>query len=91
MPNTALTVENPAVIRIATQLGLLITTDQEGKDNADTSAGIILESRYFVGGVLVERVVAPAATGRQFIWTVRSEHEFTIARDAFAFAAKLAS
>lgn len=53
--NATLTVENPAVRRIAAALGLTVTTDQEGKDGAETDTGIVIESRYFVGGVLVTR------------------------------------
>jgi len=55
MSNTRLAVENPAVRRIAAALGLTVTTDQEGKDNAETDTGIVIESRYFVGDTLIIR------------------------------------
>jgi hypothetical protein len=85
-----LQVENPTVRRIANQLGITITTDQLGKDNADTSTGIVVESRYFIGRILVERTVASVVTGQQFIWTVAGE-DFSTARSAIARAAVLAS
>jgi hypothetical protein len=50
-----LSVENPAVRRIAAQMGITVLTDQEGKDAAETDTGIVIESRYFVGDVLVTR------------------------------------
>lgn len=50
-----LPVENPAVRRIAAALGLTVTTDQLGKDTAETDTGIMIESRYFVGETLIER------------------------------------
>lgn len=50
-----LPVENPAVRRIAAALGLTVTTDQAGKDGAETDTGIIIESRYFVGDILITR------------------------------------
>ena len=57
----SLPVENPTVTRFMRETGLTITTDQQGKDDAraqlEQHGGVMIESRYFVGGVLVTRAI----------------------------------
>lgn len=81
-----LSVENPAVRRTAAEMGIQVWTDQLGKDTADTSTGIVVESRYFIGNVLIERAIVPNGVGNPtFQWTVRGEH-FTTAVAALRHA-----
>lgn len=58
---TALPVENPTIVRLANENGLTITTDQQGKDDARAQlqqhGGLMVESRYFVNGVLFTREI----------------------------------
>lgn len=66
-----LTIESPAVRRIAAEMGITVMTDQQGKDTADTSMGVVVESRYFVGDVLITRAVVPGKSGNgDFEWAI---------------------
>lgn len=84
----ALPVNNPAARRIAAELGYTVTTDQLGKDTADTSMGVLIESRYFINGVLVERAIGRNNAGNAtFEWTTKGE-TFGSPTQAFAHAVR---
>ena len=74
-----LAVENPTIVRFIQEHNLPVWTDQQGKDDAKAQlvqhGGVMVESRYFVGGVLITRAIGtnPRNGMPTFEWTCEGE------------------